>query len=213
MRVFGHRKGLKTLQKVSRAARNRGIEVLTLYAFSSENWRRAEAEVSELMNLLRTYLKSETAQLHKENVQLRVIGERQRFAPDIIELIEQAEEITANNTGAVLCVALSYGSRAEITGAVRDLAQQVADGKLSPDQIDEQTVENALWTSGLPAPDLVIRTSGEQRLSNFLMWQAAYAELYFSPVMWPDFDEAELDAALDCFAERDRRYGREQSKA
>jgi undecaprenyl diphosphate synthase len=184
-----------------------GIEALTLYAFSSENWRRPEDEVSDLMGLLRVFIRTDLDELVRENVRLRVIGNYRRFSPDIVKLVDGAIERTAANTGALLVVALNYGAQAEIASAARRLAERVRDGALDPSDIDEAAIEAELDTSDLPPLDLLIRTSGEVRLSNFLLWQAAYAELLFVDTLWPDFDETTLAEAIAVFASRQRRFG------
>ncbi|MGN6374951.1 MAG: isoprenyl transferase [Sphingomonas sp.] len=206
-RVAGHRAGVEAVRKVTRAARAMGIEALTLYAFSSENWRRPESEVSDLMGLLRLFIRSDLDELVRENVQLRVIGDYRRFAPDLVAMVDDALRRTAANTGPVLAIALNYGAQAELAAAARSLAQAVQRGELAPEAIDEDAVEAQLQTRDLPPLDLVIRTSGEHRLSNFLLWQAAYAELLFVDTLWPDFDEAALREALTCYARRHRRFG------
>ncbi|HVI98599.1 MAG TPA: isoprenyl transferase [Sphingomonas sp.] len=206
-RVAGHRAGVEAVRKVTREARALGIEVLTLYAFSSENWRRPEGEVTDLMALLRTFLRSELDDLAAENVRLRVIGDYRRFGPDLAQMIDGAIARTAANNGATLVIALNYGAQAEIAAAARTLAARVAAGELAPEQIDEGAIDAELDTAGLPPLDLLIRTSGEHRLSNFLLWQAAYAELLFVDTLWPDFDGQALRTALASFARRERRFG------
>jgi undecaprenyl diphosphate synthase len=190
-----------------KAAAELGVRYLTLFGFSSENWKRPEQEVSDLMGLLRHYLRGEIAELHRNGVRLRVIGDRARLAPDIIRLIENGEEMTKLNAKLTLVVALSYGGRADIAHAARQLAKAAKDGTIDPEQIDETMVTANLWTDGIPDPDLVIRTSGEQRLSNFLLWQSAYAELIFLDTLWPDFTKRELEDAIAEFQRRERRYG------
>ena len=201
-RIAGHRAGVEAVRRVSRAARAIGIEALTLYAFSSENWRRPESEIGDLMGLLRLFIRSDLAELCRENVRLRVIGDHTRFAPDLVAMVDEAVARTAGNSGPLLVIALNYGAQAELAAAARKLAATMA-----PEQIDEAAIEAALDTRDLPPLDLVIRTSGEQRLSNFLLWQAAYAELLFVDTLWPDFDAAALDAAVAEFARRQRRFG------
>ena len=201
-RLAGHKAGVEAVRKVTRAARALGIEALTLYAFSSENWRRPETEVSDLMGLLRLFIRSDLAELARENVRLRVIGDYRKFAPDLVRLVDDAIARTAGNTGPLLAIALNYGAQAELAAAARRLA-----ARLAPADIDEAAIEAELDTSGLPPLDLVIRTSGEQRLSNFLLWQAAYAELLFVDTLWPDFDAAALEAAVGEFGRRQRRFG------
>ena len=206
-RVMGHRRGTDAARAAVRSAAELGIEYLTLYSFSSENWRRPLEEVSELMALLRRYLQSEVADLHANNVRLRVIGDRQRLPNDIVGLIENSEALTRDNRGIQVIMALSYGSRGEITEAVRAIAESVRAGRLRADDITEALVESQLATAGIPDPDLVIRTSGEKRLSNFLLWQAAYAELVFLDTLWPDFTKRDLEDAIREFYRRHRRYG------
>lgn len=207
-RTFGHREGVKAVRRVVNCAPDLGITHLTLFGFSSENWTRPQEEVSELMNILRVYLRREVAELHRNNVRIRMLGDRARLSADIVALIDNAERLTGSNTGLNLTIALSYGARDEITNAVRRISEAVAAGTLCPSAIDEETVQAHLETDGLPDPDLLIRTSGEQRISNFLLWQIAYAELVFTDVQWPDFDRAHLVAAMEEFSRRDRRYGR-----
>ncbi len=206
-RAAGHRQGAEAARKVLRAAGEAGVECLTLYAFSSENWRRPEDEVNDLMGLLRFYLQSELENLHKEGVRLRTIGDHSAFKPDIARMIDAAVERTAGNRRMTLVVALNYGARNELVEAARALAGRAASGKLNPDEIDEAAIEAVLDTRDLPPLDLLIRSSGERRLSNFLLWQAAYAELLFVDTLWPDFDGDALRAALADFAARERRYG------
>jgi len=206
-RTFGHREGAKAVRRTIEAAAEMGVTHLTLFGFSSENWKRPISEVSELLNLLRFYLRREIADLHRNNIRFRVIGDRSSLSRDIIELIEGAEQLTAGNTGLVVTLAFSYGGRAEIAVAARRLVQDVVEGRISVEDIDEDLVTERLFTVDLPDPDLLIRTSGEQRISNFLLWQCAYAEFLFMDVLWPDFGPASLDEALREFARRDRRYG------
>ncbi|MDF7773965.1 isoprenyl transferase [Sphingomonas sp. AOB5] len=206
-RIAGHKQGVEAVRRVSRAARQLGIEVLTLYAFSSENWRRPEEEVRDLMGLLRHFLASELEELISEGVKLKVIGDYKRLAPDLVTMIDQAMARTVDNPGATLVIALNYGAQAEIAAAARKLAGEVAAGRMSADAINEAALENALETHDLPPLDLLIRTSGEQRLSNFLLWQAAYAELLFVDTLWPDFDADTLAEAIGQFGRRQRRFG------
>ena len=206
-RVAGHKAGVDAVRTVTRAARAMGIEALTLYAFSSENWRRPEEEVSDLMGLLRLFIRSDLAELVRENVQLRVIGDYRRFSADIVALVDDAVAKTASNTGPVLIIALNYGSHAELVEAARRLAARARDGEIDPASIDAAAIEAELDTAALPPLDLVIRTSGEHRLSNFLLWQAAYAELLFVDTLWPDFDGDALGEAIADFSQRQRRYG------
>ncbi len=207
-RSWGHKAGAEALRKTLEAARSLPISHLTFYSFSTENWNRPEREVKELMGLLRTYLKREFATLQKNNVRLHVIGDRSLLDDDIVELISSSEEKSANNTALDLTLALSYGGRQEITAAVKSIAAKVAAGDLAPASIDETLISQHLYTSYMPDPDLVIRTSGEQRISNFLIWQSAYAEYVFQDVLWPDFSGEHLKAALDEFQSRDRRFGK-----
>jgi undecaprenyl diphosphate synthase len=206
-RVAGHRRGAESVRRAVTAAAELGIRYLTLFGFSSENWKRPSTEIDDLMGLLRHYLRGEIAELHKNGVRLRVIGDRTKLAPDIVTLIDNAEAMTRDNAGLTLIVALSYGSRAELTAAARAIAQSVRDGRLSSDAIDEALVERHLTTAGIPDPDLLIRTSGEKRLSNFLLWQSAYTELVFMDTLWPDFTKQDLEEAIREFQRRERRYG------
>ena len=206
-RIEGHRRGAESVRTAIECAAKYGVRYLTLYGFSSENWKRPAQEVGDLMGLLRRYLRSEIAELHKNGVRLRIIGDRSELAADIVELIEHSEAYTADNDRLDLIIALSYGGRAEITSAVKLMAKDVASGLLSPDHITEETVANRLETSGIPDPDLLIRTSGEQRISNFLLWQLAYAEFVFLDTLWPDFSEEDFLQAIAEFHRRDRRFG------
>ena len=199
-RVAGHRAGMESVRKVVEAAPELGIEVLTLYAFSSENWKRPADEVGALKLLLRTYLQNEIDDLDRNGVRLRFIGEYGKFGPDIVTIVEDSARRTAGNARLTLVIALNYGSQDEIARAARALAAEGA-------EITPESIEARLDTAGLPLPDLVVRTSGEQRLSNFMLWQAAYAELVFTDELWPDFDGASLSRAVDAFAARERRYG------
>ena len=206
-RIAGHREGARAVRRTIEAAIQSGVAWLTIYAFSSENWRRPAGEVLDLTGLLRQYLKNELAELKDNGVRLRVIGDRSRFDPDIQRDLAAAELETSANSRLNLTVALSYGARDEIVGAARKLAEAARDGQLDPALIDEVRFSNALATTGIPDPDLVIRTSGEQRLSNFLLWQAAYAELVFLDVLWPDFAAEHFGTALAEYARRERRFG------
>ncbi|OYY90350.1 MAG: di-trans,poly-cis-decaprenylcistransferase [Sphingomonas sp. 28-66-16] len=206
-RLAGHRQGVEAVRRITKAARTLGIEALTLYAFSSENWRRPEEEVSDLMGLLRHFIRSDLDELVRENVQLRVIGNYHRFSKDIVALVDDALARTAHNDGSILVIALNYGSQAELAAVARTLATRVRDGEMPLEAIDEAAIEAALDTRDLPPLDLLIRTSGEHRLSNFLLWQAAYAELLFVDTLWPDFDEAALADAVAHFGRRQRRFG------
>ena len=206
-RTEGHRRGVEALRATVRAAGEMGIQVLTIFSFSSENWSRPPAEVRDLMGLLRRFIRNDLAELHRNNVRLRVIGEREGLDPDIRRLLEEAEELTRNNGGLIVVVAFNYGSRQEIARAARRLAEDVVAGKLPVAAITADALSSHLDAADLPDPDVIIRTSGEQRLSNFLMWQAAYSELVFVPIHWPDFDKAALESAIAEFARRERRFG------
>ena len=206
-RAFGHRRGVEALRESIRTLGDRRVPYVTLFAFSSENWARPAEEVGELMGLLRRFIRRDLAELHSNDVRVRVIGRRDGLPPDILALLTEAERLTAGNAGMTLCVAFNYGARDEIARATRAIALKVATGEIAADAVTEATVEAHLDTAGIPAPDLVIRTSGERRLSNFLLWQAAYAEFVFVPECWPDFDRAALDAALAEYAGRKRRFG------
>jgi undecaprenyl diphosphate synthase len=205
--VAGHRAGVEAVRRTVRLAIEAGVGYLTLYAFSSENWRRPAAEVLDLTGLLRHFLRAEIAELHQRGVRLRVIGDRSRFDGDIQRDLLAAEQRTSANTSLTLVVALSYGGRAEILAAARAAAEAVRAGRLDPEQLNESAFGQLLSTAGLPDPDLIIRTSGEQRLSNFLLWQSAYAELVFLDVLWPDFAAPHFTEALAEFARRERRFG------
>jgi undecaprenyl diphosphate synthase len=206
-RPMGHRAGIEAVRRTIEAAEKLNIGHLTLYSFSAENWRRPATEIGELMGLLRTYLRSELSTLHKEGVRIRVIGDRAALPPDIVEMIAGAEKTTRDNKKLTLTLALNYGGRQEIAAAARNLAKAVEDGKLKADDVDEKVFQSFLFTKDTPDPDLVIRTSGEKRISNFLLWQSAYAEYVFMDVLWPDFSGEHLAAAIEEFAKRDRRYG------
>lgn len=206
-RVMGHKQGAEAVRRTIKAAKQLGIRYLTLYGFSLENWKRPATEIADLMSLLRIYLRQEVSELHREGVRIRFIGERERLEPEIVSLIEMAEQKTKGNTHLDLIVALSYGSRQEITAAARRIAREAAAGELDPETVDEQTIASRLFTADVPDPDLIIRTSGEKRISNFLLWQAAYAELVFTDVLWPDFSREELENSIQEFARRERRYG------
>lgn len=206
-RTAGHKQGAEAVRRTVRAAASAGISYLTLFGFSSENWSRPRTEIQDLMGLLRLYLRAETAELHKNNVRIKIIGDRRKLPDDIVKLIEHSEGTTANNTGLTAILALSYGGRQDITHAVQSLAQEVAAGRLAAEDIDEKSIDRALATAGIPDPDLLIRTSGEQRISNFLIWQLAYTEFVFLDTLWPDFDERSLAEAVEEFQRRDRRYG------
>ncbi len=206
-RHVGHKEGVKALRKVVECAAKSGVKILTVFAFSSENWRRPREEVGLLMDLFLLALKQEIKRLQRNNVRLRIIGDRSRFSTDLQKSMAKAEEDTAANTGLVVQVAANYGGRWDITQAVRKLALEVQEGSVQPDAITEEHLAARLSFSDLADPDLFIRTGGEKRLSNFLLWQSAYAELYFTDVLWPAFDVAEFDAALAAYATRQRRFG------
>jgi undecaprenyl diphosphate synthase len=206
-RTAGHRKGVEAVRRTVEAARELGIPYLTMFGFSSENWRRPEGEVFDLMQLLRFYLRSEIAELHKNGVRLRVIGDRAKLSGDIVTMIEKAEELTRNNTELNLIIALSYGARQEIVEATRQMVRDALEGRLSPEEITEESFSARLLTRDVPDPDPLVRTSGEQRISNFLLWQSAYTELVFVDTLWPDFTKRDLEDAIREFNRRDRRYG------
>lgn len=206
-RMAGHREGLKAVRRVVKACGELGIEALTLFAFSQENWQRPTSEVSGLLNLFLVVLRNEVSKLHENNVQLRVIGDFERFSPELRASISAAEELTAANTGLKLVIAADYGGRWDIVQATRKLAAQVEAGLLSAQDINAELFAVQLGLADLPEPDLLIRTSGEWRLSNFLLWQLAYTELYFTDIYWPDFDEQALNNALKFYASRERRFG------
>ncbi len=206
-RIAGHRQGAESVRTAVKSAIDLGIQYLTLYGFSIENWKRPMTEVTALMGLLRLYLRQEISELNENGVRIRFIGERERLAPDIVALIDEAEARTTDNAKLTLVVALSYGARQEITSAARDLARKAKAGEIDLDDIDEALLEGHLATAGIPDPDLVIRTSGEKRVSNFLLWQLAYAELVFVDALWPDFARRDLEEAINEFHRRERRYG------
>ncbi|MDX3910820.1 MAG: isoprenyl transferase [Sphingobium sp.] len=206
-RFAGHKAGVEAVRRIARAARELNIECLTLYAFSSENWKRPAAEIADLMGLLRRFIEADIEEMVADNVRLRVIGNYRALEPSLVALIDNALARTATNSGPVLAIALNYGSQDEMVRAVQSLAARAAAGEILPDEICAEHLHASLDTVGLPPLDLMIRTSGEMRLSNFLLWQAAYAELYFTDVLWPDFDTAALSGALHAFKHRDRRYG------
>ncbi len=207
-RAVGHRQGVESVRAITSAAPGLGIKVLTLYAFSTENWKRPALEVQALMGLLKTFLKDELAALHQHGVRVRCIGQIDRLPTGVRLILEEAIRQTADNPGLVLNLALSYGGRAEITEAARRLAAECRDGLLKPEEISEELLAARLDTAGLPDPDLLIRTGGESRLSNFLLWQLSYAEIHISETLWPDFREDQLLAALEDFRGRQRRFGR-----
>ncbi len=206
-RNYGHVQGAKTVEVICEEAYKMGIQYLTVYAFSTENWNRPQDEVDALMKLLRNYMKTCLKTAAKNNMCVRVIGEKSRLDEDIRKRIAELEEATKNNTGLHFQIAINYGGRDEIVRAVRKLAQQVSDGTLQSEAITEQTISDTLDTHGIPEPDLLIRTCNELRISNFLLWQLAYTEFYFTPVAWPDFTKEELEKAVEAYNRRDRRYG------
>jgi undecaprenyl diphosphate synthase len=206
-RVEGHRRGVEALRRAVRTAMELKIAYLTVYSFSVENWTRPRDEVQALLTLLHRFVRNDLAELHYNNVRVRVIGARGDLAPDLVGLLREAEEVTQNNTGLTLVVAFNYGARQEIAAAARALAEAVAAGRLTPGEIDADAIAAKLHTADIPDPDLIIRTSGEQRLSNFLLWQAAYAEFVFLPINWPDFGKSDFVAAIEDYAHRDRRFG------
>jgi undecaprenyl diphosphate synthase len=206
-RVEGHRRGVEALRRTVRAARELGISFLTIFSFSSENWSRPPSEIKDLLTLLRRFIRNDLADLHKSNVRVRIIGERDDLDRDIRLMLQEAEDLTRDNSGLTLVVAFNYGARQEIARAARRLAKDVAGGKLLPDAISPELLAQNLDAPDLPDPDLIIRTSGEQRLSNFLLWQAAYSELVFVATNWPDFDRSTLEGAIVEYRRRERRFG------
>ncbi|HEX9169495.1 MAG TPA: isoprenyl transferase [Roseiarcus sp.] len=206
-RFEGHRRGVEAVRRAVRSAIERNVQFLTIYSFSSENWSRPPEEVAMLMGLLKRFIRNDLLELNDNGVKVRIIGERDNLAPDIVALIDEAEILTADNRGLTLTVAFNYGARQEIVEAARRLAIDVRDGRVDAESIGQDDLADRLDTAGLPDPDLVIRTSGEMRLSNFLLWQTAYAELVFLPILWPDFDDAAFVSALDQYAARERRFG------
>lgn len=207
-RVVGHKSGVESVRSSVATARKLGVKALTLFAFSSENWQRPEAEVSVLMELFMLVLNREVKRLHKNDIRFQVIGDISRFSGKLQQKIKAAEELTENNTGMVLSVAANYGGRWDIAHAAKQLAQQVVSGDLEIEQITEQSLQSHTCLAHLPELDLMIRTGGDHRISNFLLWQAAYAELYFTETLWPDFDEEQMMAAIDDFTQRERRFGK-----
>lgn len=206
-RTSGHRAGVEAIRRTLEVCKQLQIPYLTLYAFSSENWKRPIAEVDDLMGLLRFYLNKELESLHKNNIRVTIIGEKARLSEDIQQAITHCETLTRNNTALHLHIALSYGSRQEITHAAKQLASDIVTGKKTLDMVTEESFASYLYAKDIPDPDLLIRTGGEQRLSNFLLWQMAYTELFFTPVLWPDFASQHLEEAVEAFKQRDRRYG------
>jgi undecaprenyl diphosphate synthase len=206
-RVEGHRRGVEALRKTVRAAGELGISILTIFSFSSENWSRPVSEIQDLLSLLRRFIRNDLAELHKSNVKVRVIGERGDLSRDIRSLLEEAEDLTRNNDGLLLIVAFNYGGRQEIARAAQRAAEEVASGRMKVQDITPEFLAQHLDAPDVPDPDVIIRTSGEQRLSNFLLWQSAYSELVFVPTYWPDFDRAALESALAEYGRRERRFG------
>lgn len=207
-RSMGHKKGAEIVKEIAKAANEKGVKFLTLYAFSTENWGRPKDEVDTLMSLLRQYLKTDLTELKKNNIRIRFIGERNMLDADIVQNMHRLERETQDNTGMCLCLAISYGARQEILQAAQKLAALVKNGDLSESDVDIQNFSAMLYTHEMPDPDIVIRTSGEQRISNFLLWQAAYAEFFFTKTLWPDFSAQELDDIIEQFKSRERRYGK-----
>jgi undecaprenyl diphosphate synthase len=212
-RVEGHRRGVEALRKTVRAAGEIGISYLTIFSFSSENWSRPASEIRDLMGLLRRFIRNDLAELHQNGVKVRVIGQRDDLDPDIRRLLEEAEELTRDNRNLTLVVAFNYGGRQEIARAAARIAQDVAAGRLTPEAVTADTITRHLDAPDIPDPDLLIRTSGEQRLSNFLLWQCAYSELVFVPIYWPDFDRKALEEAVAIYRQRERRFGGLAAKA
>jgi undecaprenyl diphosphate synthase len=206
-RAEGHRRGVEALRRTIRAAGEIGIKIVTIFSFSAENWSRPATEIVELMGLLRRFVRNDLAELHKSNVRVRIIGERMGLDPDIGRLLIEAEELTKNNDGLILVVAFNYGARQEIVRAVQRVSEEIANGRMTAAGIDMDSITRFLDAPDIPDPDLIIRTSGEQRLSNFLLWQSAYSELVFVPTYWPDFDRATLESAIREYQQRERRFG------
>jgi undecaprenyl diphosphate synthase len=207
-RTVGHRHGVEAVRRITRAARAYGVEYLTLYSFSTENWARPQSEIGELFSLLKMFVRRDLAELHQNNVKVVIIGQQERLPNDILPLLNEAERLTSCNTGQTLVIAFNYGARSEIAGAMRKLAAMVKTGEIEPGDISPALIERNLDTCEIPDPDLVIRTSGEKRLSNFLLWQSAYSELVFVDKLWPDFGETDLAEAIAEYQSRIRRYGR-----
>lgn len=206
-RSHGHIEGVKRVEEIVGAAQAKGVKVLTLYTFSTENWNRPESEISMLMNILTTVLQRKMRKLEKDNIKFQYIGRRERIPVSVLNTLNDVQERTKDNTGLIVNLAFNYGARLEILDAVKTIAQKVKEGKLKKEQITEDVISEALYTKGLPDPDLLIRTSGEKRISNFLLWQLSYAELYFTEKYWPDFDSAEFEKAITDYQNRERRYG------
>ena len=206
-RALGHKEGVEALRRAVEASRELGLTHLSVYAFSTENWNRPQTEIDALFDLLRVFVRRDLARLHKDGVRIRIVGSREGLSEDILSLIDEAMEKTKDNTRLTLNIAFNYGGRGEIVAAMREMARKVEAGQLKPDQIDEAMVSRMVWTAESPDPDLVIRTSGELRLSNFLLWSGAYAELMFMDLWWPDFNRESLEKAIDAYRRRDRRFG------
>ncbi|MDY4885386.1 MAG: isoprenyl transferase [Alphaproteobacteria bacterium] len=207
-RTAGHKKGAEVVVQIAKAAKEFGVKYLTLYAFSTENWKRSPEEIGALMQLLRQYLDKNFKELEQNDVKIRFIGERYMLDADIVEKMERLEQKTAENKSLVLQIALSYGSRQEILNTAKEIAERVKNGDMQPQDIDEQTFSAMLYTGGVPDPDLLIRTSGEQRISNYLLWQIAYSELFFTKTLWPDFAKEEFKSIIENYQTRERRYGK-----
>lgn len=207
-RTAGHKKGAEVVVQIAKAAKEFGVKYLTLYAFSTENWKRSPEEIGALMQLLRQYLDKNFKELEQNDVKIRFIGERYMLDADIVEKMERLEQKTAENKSLVLQIALSYGSRQEILNTAKEIAERVKNGDMQPQNIDEQTFSAMLYTGGVPDPDLLIRTSGEQRISNYLLWQIAYSELFFTKTLWPDFAKEEFKSIIENYQTRERRYGK-----
>jgi undecaprenyl diphosphate synthase len=206
-RIEGHRRGVEALRRTVRAAGDLGVEIMTIYSFSAENWSRPASEISDLMGLLRRFIRNDLAELHKSNVCVRIIGERRGLDPEIRRLLEESEDLTRHNSGLLLIVAFNYGGRQEIARAAERIAMLVKAGAMQPEEVNADVIGRHLDAADLPDPDLVIRTSGEQRLSNFLLWQSAYSEFVFVPVYWPEFDRTALETAIAEYRRRERRFG------
>lgn len=207
-RTAGHKKGAEVVVQIAKAAKEFGVKYLTLYAFSTENWKRSPEEIGALMQLLRQYLDKNFKELEQNDVKIRFIGERYMLDADIVEKMERLEQNTAENKSLVLQIALSYGSRQEILNTAKEIAERVKNGDMQPQDVDEQTFSAMLYTGGVPDPDLLIRTSGEQRISNYLLWQIAYSELFFTKTLWPDFAKEEFKSIIENYQTRERRYGK-----
>jgi undecaprenyl diphosphate synthase len=212
-RFEGHRRGVEAVRRSVRSAIELGVSYLTIYSFSTENWTRPPSEISELMGLLKRFIRNDLAELHRQNVRVRIIGTKDGLARDIVDLLEEAEKLTAGNTRLTLVIAFNYGARQELTDALQSAAKAVARGELRPEDVTADSIASRLMTADMPEPDLMIRTSGEQRLSNFLLWQLAYAEFVFLPVLWPDFDINHFREAIEVFQGRQRRFGGLGAKA